>query len=98
MEATGLMPRPKASTTARGYGSLHQRERERWRPKVEAGLVDCARCKRPLLGQPWDLGHTDDRTGYTGPECATCNRSAGGFNGALVTNGKRVGLRHSRDW
>lgn len=92
------MPR-KGNTTERGYGHAHQRERERWRPKVEAGLVDCARCKRPILaGQPWQLGHTDDRTGWSGPEHPKCNLSAGGRNGALVTNGQRAALRHSRAW
>ncbi|MFF3867365.1 hypothetical protein [Micromonospora sp. NPDC001898] len=89
----------KANTTARGYGHAHQKLREQWRPKVDAGLVDCAKCDQPINpGDPWDLGHTDDRTAYTGPECQHCNRSAGGRNGAAVTNGKRVELRHSRRW
>ncbi|WP_326564544.1 hypothetical protein [Micromonospora peucetia] len=90
---------PKAKTTARGYGHQHQKLREHWRPKVETGLVDCARCGQHIgADDPWDLGHTDDRTAYTGPECRTCNRSAGGRHGAAVTNGKRVELRHSRHW
>ncbi|MEV1321969.1 hypothetical protein AB0J14_38475 [Micromonospora arborensis] len=89
----------KAKTTARGYGHQHQQLREQWRPKVEAGLVDCARCEQPIQpSDPWDLGHNDDRTAYTGPECRTCNRAAGGRHGAAVTNGKRAELRHSRRW
>lgn len=92
-------------TAARGYGGKHQRERERWRRRVEAGLIDChanvcvesSRWIAP--GTPWDLGHTDDRKGYTGPEHSTCNRRAGGRNGAAVTNAMRTqGRQTSRDW
>jgi hypothetical protein len=88
------------TTGARGYGLSHKAERERWRPKVDAGLVDCARCgDRIEPGRPWDLGHTDDRTGWTGPEHVTCNRRAGGVNGAAVTNAQRGAGRHvSREW
>jgi hypothetical protein len=94
------MPR-RGSTTLRGYGTVHQRERDHWRPKVDAGIVNCARCHQPLEpGRPWDLGHTDDRTGYTGPEHAVCNRRAGGANGARVTNATRqaTSVHNSRDW
>ncbi|GAB7039715.1 MULTISPECIES: hypothetical protein [Catenuloplanes] len=95
---------PRRTTTERGYGHAHQRERERWRPRVEAGLVDChaGRCIEPeraiAADAAWDLGHNDDRTAWTGPEHLRCNRSAGGRNGAAVTNGQRAALRHSRRW
>lgn len=68
----------------RGYNAEHDRLRARWKPKVEACTVHCHAkvCVMParliLPGQAWDLGHTDDRTGWTGPEHATCNRAAGG--------------------
>lgn len=63
----------------RGYGAEHSRLRRSWRPRVETGMVRCARCDTYItLGQAWDLGHNDDRTAWTGPEHATCNRSAGG--------------------
>lgn len=69
------------STSARGYGHGHQVERDRWRPAVEAGEVNCARCRRRITpGTPWDLGHTDDRSAYQGPEHRSCNRSAGAAN------------------
>lgn len=94
----------RAKTTERGYGSKHQQLRDHWQPKVAAGLVDChavvcleqARAIAP--GTEWDLGHTPDRTRYTGPEHPRCNRSEGGRRGAAVTNGQRVALRHSRTW
>jgi hypothetical protein len=79
---------PACSTTAeqrrgsrqqRGYDREHTRLRARWKPKVDAGLVDCARCgTRIWLGQPWALDHTDDRAGYLGPSHKRCNDSAGG--------------------
>lgn len=33
----------RGSTATRGYGTDHQRERERWRPKVDAGTVSLAK-------------------------------------------------------
>lgn len=66
---------------ARGYDRAHERERERWRPRVEALTVHCHApvCvmtggRLILPGQPWDLGHTEDRSAWTGPEHARCNR------------------------
>jgi hypothetical protein len=90
----------RASTAARGYDRKHEAERKRWAPKVGAGLVDCARCRQPIEpGRPWDLGHTDDRSAWTGPEHSHCNRQAGGRNGALVSNAsRRKTVRQSRDW
>jgi hypothetical protein len=74
------MERRRGSAAARGYDHGHQLERERWRPEVEAGLVDCTRCgERIEPGAEWDLGHTDDRTSWSGPEHRHCNRAAPGF-------------------
>jgi hypothetical protein len=83
------------STSERGYGGNHQTLRAKWEPIVRAGGVMCARQGPKCIGkpldpdQPWDLGHTDDRTAYTGPECVPCNRGAGGANGARVVNERR---------
>lgn len=94
----------KAKTTARGYGNDHQRERDRWEPKVRAGLVDChatvclEQSRAIAPDADWHLGHTPDRTRWTGPEHPLCNTSEGGRRGAAVTNGQRAALRHSRAW
>lgn len=78
------------STTQRGYGTAHQATRKRWARRLKQGPIPCARCGKPIHhGDPWDLGHTDDRTTWTGPEHVHCNRSAGGRNGAIKTNQQR---------
>jgi hypothetical protein len=71
------VPRP-GSTSSRGYDRRHQLLRRMLEPQVRTGRVACARCGLLIRrGQAWDLGHTDDRTSYSGPEHATCNRQAG---------------------
>lgn len=92
------MPR-RGSTTLRGYGTDHQRRRAQWKPKVDAGLVNCFRCGALIEpGRAWDLGHDDERK-TRGPEHLVCNRRAGGTNGALVSNAlRRKTVRQSRDW
>ncbi|WP_322859147.1 hypothetical protein U8D42_04000 [Mycobacterium europaeum] len=48
------------STTARGYGNAHQRERARWAPLVATGGVRCVRCHEYIKpGQRWALDHAD---------------------------------------
>lgn len=71
------MPR-KGTSTQRGYGAAHKKLRERVKPFVLAGQVDCWRCGRPIdPAEPWDLGHDDeDRSQYRGPEHMRCNRGA----------------------
>lgn len=87
---------PRAGTTPdRGYGAAHQKQRRAWEPKVNRGEAWCARCHQPIkVGEAWDLGHSDDRTAWTGPEHATCNRKAG----AAMSVAARRGLKHSREW
>jgi hypothetical protein len=64
------------STSSRGYGHSHRALRAKWVPIVATGEVVCPRCYRRIkAGQVWDLGHADgDRSRYSGPEHATCNR------------------------
>ena len=82
----------------RGYGTRHKALRALLNPAVSAGRVKCARCGEPILvGQRWDLGHTDDRQGYVGPEHAYCNRADGALKarrgtGVPSRDGSRRGL------
>jgi hypothetical protein len=96
--------RPTRSRTERGYGLEHQQLRQRWAPIVAAGTVRCPRCGRDIhAGQAWDLGHDDqDRSLYTGPEHALCNRRAGARAGNRVASRnrrrRREALVTSRAW
>lgn len=80
---------PKAGgTTARGYGTAHQRRRAEWEHDVATGAIRCRRygydCLRPddpyiHPGEPWDLGHPDHTCPLPlAPEHMRCNRAAGG--------------------
>jgi hypothetical protein len=72
----------RGTTTEKGYGSPHQRLRKQWAAVVDRGEAACARCGRFIVpGSQWHLGHTDDRTGYIGPEHAYCNTSDGARRG-----------------
>jgi hypothetical protein len=64
----------RGSTSERGYGTNHMRERATWKPLVERGEVACARCGRFIApGSKWHLGHDHLSGGYVGPEHARCN-------------------------
>ena len=72
------------STTERDYGAEHQAERRRLQQQMDGGAVfGCASTDCLLPGVPidkdtlWDLGHTRDRTAWTGPEHRVCNRTEG---------------------
>jgi hypothetical protein len=69
---------PTASPLERGYGREHRAERKRWKVKVEAGGVLCARCHGHIEpGSEWDLDHDDhDRSVYLGASHRSCNRAA----------------------
>jgi hypothetical protein len=76
----------RMSTSRRGYGPAHQARRRRLAPYVASGAVRCARCGELIAqGADWDLGHTDDRRGYLGPEHAACNRATAPRR-ALITS------------
>jgi hypothetical protein len=103
------MPMPqsqRASRAARGYGRGHIAERKRWQRIINQRPVRCAkpessRCVGVIArgSTDWDLGHDADRSGYLGPQCRACNRSAGGRNGAAKTNAqRRTAGNIFRDW
>ena len=72
------MPSRKASSTSRGYGQEHRAVRAAIAGRVNAGLECCVRCGLVIeAGTAWDLGHSEDRSRWTGPEHASCNRAAG---------------------
>jgi len=84
------MPR-NGSREERGYGRQHRLLRAWWTPHVDAGEVEChaviclweldgySRWIEP--GTPWHLGHTPDRSDWTGPEHERCNTSEGARRG-----------------
>lgn len=84
--------RSRGTTTERGYGVTHVRQKKEYEPFVAAGLCECARCgERIKPGEKWVLDHNEDRTGYLGPSHAYCNSAAA----AEKTNRPR---RQTRKW
>ena len=80
----------------RGYGYQHKKLRASLAPRVDAGLIDCWRCgQRIKAGEPWDLGHNEDRTAYRGAECLKCNRAT---NGRERQNNAPRPVDATRDW
>jgi hypothetical protein len=99
-------PRPKRSTTARGYGSTHQATRKRWEPVVESGYASCCRCGFTIApGTAFHLDHRDDKLGYLGVSHARCNLRAAGKRGNELMRARKAlnappssGRVASRDW
>jgi hypothetical protein len=97
--------KPKASSSARGYGYAHQQERKR-RVAQHTPASPCGNCGRPLGTDTrrWHLPHTADRSGYLpGLHCAHCNLRDGAQRGARKTNAQRkirrtTPTRTSRPW
>lgn len=93
------MPRTRGTTTQRGYDAKHKAERKRLEPIVARGGAICARCDEEIVPpEPWDLGHTDDRATWTGPEHRDCNRAAGARTRNANARGHIGTMTASRDW
>lgn len=86
-----------ATTTTRGYGYSHQVLRRALLPGAYG--TPCPRCgERMQPGQPLDLDHTEDRTGYRGMAHATCNRRAGAHKTNAQRRGETAPPSTSRPW
>jgi hypothetical protein len=71
--------RARGTTKQRGYSGRHQTRRAAIVATMNAGTtVRCIDCKVTLTPSTLHLGHTDDRTGYRGAQCSTCNDSEAG--------------------
>ena len=94
----------RGTTAQRGYGSQHQKLRAKWKPLVDAGMVSChagvclmaSRWIPP--GSAWHLGHTPDRSGWTGPEHERCNEADGARRGNRRRAARPAGMVTSRRW
>jgi len=89
---------PKESSTKRGYGATHQRERKRWATIVNQGQATCCLCGTPITpGTKWHLDHTPDRTSYRGAAHADCNIRDGAKRGNSRSRGGG-GTTSTRRW
>lgn len=93
----------------KGYDHRHKVERAGLQRRMDRGATFACACQHDACtkhvgpcqviitgSMAWDLGHTDDRTAWTGPECIPCNRSAGGKNGNRAARDKAATIR--REW
>lgn len=76
---THAYERQRGSSTARGYDAAHRHLRRAWEARLATGETHiCAKCGQPVTAaDQWDLGHTDNRQSWTGPEHRHCNRKDG---------------------
>lgn len=97
-------PRDKSSSTSRGLGSVHRRERERLLPS--AYYRPCPLCGQTMLpDQQLDLDHGLPRAlgGRTGDGTGrivhgACNRTAGARLARQLRARRMRPARRSRDW
>lgn len=88
-----MWTKPRAKTTARGYGTAHQKLRAALLPQAYG--TPCYRCGMPMLpGQALHLDHTDNRTGYGGFSHAKCNLKAGARKGNKLS---KMRIKRSSD-
>jgi hypothetical protein len=99
------MPRYQGTTTARGYGSAHQAERER-RLRLYRPGDPCAMGGEPMTWWPLsvarryvDLPHDHANGGYLdGLACRTHNRAEGASRGNRMRPRKPRPFTTSRAW
>lgn len=73
----------RGTTTARGYGTAHQKLRAHYQQRMDNGEpFTCWRCGQPINPDNWTLGHCDiDRSQRHGPECPPCDYATSGRTG-----------------
>jgi hypothetical protein len=92
------MARTYGTTTARGYGTPHQKLRKQLIAAFTPGQP-CARCGQPIWNPAEaDLGHTDDKMAYTGLEHQRCNRADGPRRGNKLRRRPVIAWITSRRW
>ena len=75
----GRCPQHQPTNAERGYDAAHVRERARWQRILDSGRVVmctsylCVSPDAPVDPTNWHLGHTSDRTTWTGPQHPGCN-------------------------
>lgn len=81
-----LINKARGTTTQRGYGHQHQKLRHEWAIRIARGAQPtCPRCHQPIrFGQPWQLDHNSQRTGWLGPSHTRCNEQAGQANSVTM--------------
>lgn len=84
----------------KGYDARHKALRNRLKPIVAEGKTPCARCGQLIkAGESWDLGHDDDdRSLYSGPEHAACNRATAGRKAMAASRARKKREAQSREW
>ena len=104
------MARTTGTTKQRGYSGDHPALRRKWKPVVDAGHAYCHAiiCLKPSRhiqpGEPWHLGHTADRSTWTGPEHQHCNTADGARRknhkqrSRIVPGRRLMQPRPSRNW
>jgi len=68
----------RGTAEQRGYGRDHRRLRAAYARRMAEGETFICRHCGQVVTPPWDLGHNDERTAWTGPEHARCGRADGG--------------------
>lgn len=88
---SGGWRRAPASAAERGYGAPHQAQRAELAPIIASGRALCAEvvCLEPSRriapDAPWDLAHTEDRSGYRGPAHSGCNQNEASRRGGATS-------------
>lgn len=80
-----------AARKAKYNAAPHQAARRAAKEAVAAGIARCWRCGNRLRPGHWHMGHDDDQPDQLrGPECDTCNRSAGARKAGAIAAARKA--------